>query len=383
MRFLVLVNQFLLWSVVAGFTLVNFSFAAPSEDGQAIPRCVMEQPDAMQTLWQLQSPPEVRDGQVRRLYNFLYHPCTGGLYIDNHLNAPAAGLFQPLWQGWWLQELYKPNWLDENTVLIRGLFITGVGPSAGEKFAAEITIRRTTKGWVADEPTLREDPFPQPTTLQCRFERLWVVEDLDAYNMFDLPDTAPEVDFNTHRLLLKKVNLGNRGTPQVKVTSDQYLIFVKRARLGTAFYAPGILWVVLPKDERSIALGRTPGMRTCESCRVGTIAHAYVKWRQSPHSLEHNQKPRKPWLRGKKVVTDSDVQQLSQLSNAEGTKVESTGVENTGVENTGVENTGGSSDERLRDKSSQNNDSLSGGKANTKGVIKPWPAPRLCRPAKL
>ena len=86
-----------------------------------------------------------------------------------------------------------------------------------------------------------------------------------------------DVDFATERLVL--MNTDVHSTTDAIVTTDGKSYFLKlwstanAFHIGTPFTMPGVLWMVVPKDDLSIRGSPYDQVQPqCEHCRAGAVA---------------------------------------------------------------------------------------------------------------
>ena len=233
--------------------------------------CVLQERDKLHLMHQ------VVDEAVD-VINFYTHPCSGGLYLTAPNKAPDK--LTVLYEGWWLQGLYRPQWRqtdDGRALEITGSYITGVGPAGSRPFVARIRIVQTDIGWRVFEPEVDVLPPAHPKELPGSGSTLFVVHNAAELTYLNESLEHWDVDFATERLVL--MNTDVHSTTDAIVTTDGKSYFLKlwstanAFHIGTPFTMPGVLWMVVPKDDLSIRGSPYDQVQPqCEHCRAGAVA---------------------------------------------------------------------------------------------------------------
>lgn len=209
--------------------------------------------------------------------NLYTHPCTGGLYLVEPNKAPEV--LNVLWEGWWLQGLYRPQWIesDNGRVLeLTGRFITGAGPTGAQPFDARFRITQSDSGWRVTEPQV-DIPQPQgPQELNCLGRTLFVVREQAELDYLNLSNEPWAVEFGAERLVLVNADVHTSTDAIVRTDGSRYFLQERKHpdafSISTTFTRPGLLWMVVPKDDLSISMGRDwKARRVCAECRAGAL----------------------------------------------------------------------------------------------------------------
>lgn len=232
--------------------------------------CVLDEPGKLRFLHQ------VLDEAVDTI-SLYTHPCSGGLYLADP--NKASDKLTVLHEGWWFEGLFRPQWrkADEGRALeLTGEYITGVGPTGVQPFIGRIGVAQMDSGWRVLEPEVDVPPPAHPKELRYKGRTLFVVRDEVELKYLDLSNEHWGVDFSTERLVLMNADVHSSSDAVVKTDGKSY--FLQRHRvpdafpIGITFTRPGVLWMVVPKDDLSIR--RIPYDKTqpqCDQCRAGAM----------------------------------------------------------------------------------------------------------------
>lgn len=247
---------------------------APRDD--APHQCVQDAADELVHLWQ------THHADLGYL-NIYTHPCTGGLYLIDP-RAPNDEL-HVLWQGWWLQGLYRPVWRDNDsqagsspTLELTGRFITGAGPTGHESFTARVSATHSSTGWTILEPQTEISELPSPKVSGSDVHQMFEVRSAAELAALGLTNEPWLVDFATERLVIKNADLVSSSQTEARYDANRYFLQVNGPRIGNTYTTVGLLWMVMPKDERTFVLGRGEQTEPCSQCRSGKLRHPRVRW---------------------------------------------------------------------------------------------------------
>lgn len=253
--------------------------------------CVGATPEQMRGLHT--EPDQPANGYVR----IETHACNGGLYFTSS-NSDRTWI---LHEGWWLNELVAVYWLDSDTLRIGASFYTGAGPQAATPFNVAFTLRRGDDGWSSDGPKLlqREFDLPQQFALHGLYAKAFRVDTAEQLGSLR-SKLQVEVDFSEQRLWIVPITLNSGSITveqvEIKTTHNQYVLSWKLTSpvFGTADMNPTLIWVVVPKDHRTLTLKNDFYSAPCDSCITGRQHHARVAYRaqnsQSVRNDRHREK---------------------------------------------------------------------------------------------
>ena len=209
--------------------------------------------------------------------------CNGGLYL---VDAASKELLLRVNEGWWHEELLDAEMQDE-AILVRSTFITGIGPTGTVPFEATFRIDRSAGGaWQATELP-RDDS--QPTWLSDRLIEVSNAEQLKALALTNRQGpVALDVDFSEQRLLLHSLWLtsGSIKVTNVRVHRNRrgyYISYGTRSPgIGTHDMKHVVLYAVLPADARSVSVEDPELDAVPFNARTGVIERARFSAMPSP-----------------------------------------------------------------------------------------------------
>lgn len=240
-------------------------------------QCVQDQSKELRLLWQ------VKPGTAG-YYNIFTHPCSGGIYIVDP-NSKDKNL-AVLNEGWWLQGMYRPIWHATDRLILRGSFLTGVGPSGNRPFEAHLSARLTEDGWLVEAPVTDLDPLVVPNEYACG---LVEVTSQAALKTLGLDAQPWATDFARERLVFYGSDLPSGSIAHVSTDERGYLLKHEAPFIGATYTLPGLVWMVVPKDGKLLGRSSTAEAEPCQNCRTGVMVHPRVKWYvpASTHTINH------------------------------------------------------------------------------------------------
>lgn len=204
--------------------------------------------------------------QLNKTLALVSHPCSGGVYLVDSSKATegqetAEAMFSVV-QGWWLQSLKRVTLIDDNTVVVAGRFLTGVGPMGARPFSALITVTKHGKVWRAGEPKLGKKANWN-TGPRGHVDEVGTQAELDGIRFCrGQRAVSLSVDFSHERLLLGQIHLRSSKIkiidPLVSVDNDSYTLHyqTQTPAIVSKDFKYVVLWFVLPKDDKTVGLYR-------------------------------------------------------------------------------------------------------------------------------
>ena len=266
-----LIHMFLIWAVSACSQVPSGSVLGGSDALNATPKtasaCVLQETSKLRLLHQAIDEPVV--------INLYTHPCTGGLYLVEPNKTPDD--LTVLHEGWWLQGLYRPQWRVTGDGRVLELYLTGVGPNGAEPFVGRISVMQVAGGWRVLEPEVDVPPPAHPKEVRHMGRTLFVFRDEAELEYMGLSNELWDVDFSLERLVLTDADVHSYDDAIAKTDGRNYFLQPYQDSnaflIGITFTQPGVLWMVVPKDDRSIKTSPyEKAQAVCDECRAGAVA---------------------------------------------------------------------------------------------------------------
>ena len=109
--------------------------------------------------------------------------------------------------------------------------------------------------------------------------KVYEVHNRAALEALGLSNISATIDFSSQRLVATQTDLYSRTEILVGITPTSYILVPHTSGIGNTLTWPATIWMVVPKDERTVGTGRGANMQICEACETGALVH---RWLQDP-----------------------------------------------------------------------------------------------------